>query len=143
MLRVNTSVSCSQVDGHESVAALFDVLETAEVSSLEVVSMRGPVGRLKDGEPGPFEPFACARTEQVGTACGAVEVLRALHEASPEAMEATVLECPAGMQRLLDVIAPSRGGGSSEEKEPLRNVALELWERCVPRPPPSMHFPCA
>lgn len=73
----------------------------------------------------------------MATACGAVGVLRTLHDASPESLEATVLECPAGMQRLLDILASaaesaseeaSAGGGASE-REPLRNAALELWEQ--------------
>jgi len=78
---------------------------------------------------------------KVATACGAVGVLRTLHDASPASLEATVLECPAGMQRLLDILASAAesaseemsasggGSGGASEKEPLRNAALELWEQ--------------
>jgi hypothetical protein len=83
----------------------------------------------------------------VATACGAVSVLRTLHDASPASLETTVLECPAGMQRLLDILAcaaePAAASGELElghggnpssraapsEREPLRNAALELWEQ--------------
>lgn len=48
---------------------------------------------------------------QVSTACSAVEILRILHRNSAPSLEATVLECPAGMQRLLDILASNYGDG--------------------------------
>lgn len=51
--------------------------------------------------------FDVLEAADVATACGAVDVLRKLHAASPTSLEATVLECPAGMQRLLDILAPT------------------------------------